>query len=159
MSFDPNADFFAFEQDFAGTLRCIPMRVRLKLDSCGIKLSLRQWSQLPAEIRRDLMHLACESPSEQIVYRDRLIAFIEAHCDEPPKALGANDESLWRETTSVPGCVLAQAEQDDVAPPDLATWKTLHPLQRFALVKLARSRHENENFVPALREFDLLPAA
>lgn len=41
-------------------------------------------------------------------------------------------------------------------PPTATQWAALLPLQRFALVKLARSRHENENFVPAMREFGLL---
>ena len=34
-------------------------------------------------------------------------------------------------------------------------WKNLNPLQRFALTKLTRGGHENENFLPALREFGL----
>ncbi|GCD54512.1 hypothetical protein NBRC3188_3209 [Acetobacter pasteurianus NBRC 3188] len=34
---------FNFEMDFATSLRCIPMIVRMKLDLCGVKLSLRQW--------------------------------------------------------------------------------------------------------------------
>ncbi|WP_336944664.1 nitrate reductase associated protein [Asaia sp. HN010] len=156
MSFDPHSDFFAFEQDFAGTLRCIPMRVRLKLDCCGIKLSLRQWSQFPPQTRRDLLNQPCETAPDQAAYHDRLLALIAAHCDEPPKALASNDDLLWRDTSSVPDCVLAQALRDDVQPPSLTVWQTLDPLQRFVLVKLARSRHENENFVPALQEFDLI---
>jgi hypothetical protein len=31
----------------------------------------------------------------------------------------------------------------------------LTPLQRFALIKLTRSQHENNNFLPALIEFGL----
>jgi len=34
-------------------------------------------------------------------------------------------------------------------------WKNLNSLQRFALIKLTRGGHENENFIPALREFGL----
>ena len=32
----------------------------------------------------------------------------------------------------------------------------LSPLQRFTLVKLSRAKHDNVNFVPAMREFGLL---
>ena len=46
---------FAFELDFAGTLRCIPMVVRFKLDQAGIKLTLRQWSRLDRAERQDLV--------------------------------------------------------------------------------------------------------
>jgi hypothetical protein len=34
-------------------------------------------------------------------------------------------------------------------------WAALSPLQRFALIKLSRSSHENSNFLPALKEFQL----
>ena len=36
-------------------------------------------------------------------------------------------------------------------------WAALAPLQRFALYKLTRPGHKNENFLPAMREFTLLP--
>lgn len=35
-------------------------------------------------------------------------------------------------------------------------WAALHPLQRFALVKLVRPGHEGHNIGPALKEFGLL---
>jgi len=44
----PYPGVFAFKLDFGGTLRCIPMSVRLKLDQTGIRLSLKQWNKLPA---------------------------------------------------------------------------------------------------------------
>ncbi|MGK7938235.1 MAG: nitrate reductase associated protein, partial [Xenococcaceae cyanobacterium] len=34
-------------------------------------------------------------------------------------------------------------------------WKSLTPLQRFALIKLSRPSHENKNFLPAAKEFGL----
>ena len=40
---------FDFEADFAHGLRCIPMVVRLKLDRCLIRLSLKQWSRFGGE--------------------------------------------------------------------------------------------------------------
>jgi hypothetical protein len=38
----------------------------------------------------------------------------------------------------------------------LEQWETLTPLQRFALIKLGQPSHESHNFLPALREFELL---
>jgi Conserved nitrate reductase-associated protein (Nitr_red_assoc) len=35
-------------------------------------------------------------------------------------------------------------------------WATLTPDQRFALLKLSRSNHENRNFLPALKEFQVI---
>ncbi|MEN9210118.1 MAG: nitrate reductase associated protein [Thermostichus sp. DG02_2_bins_29] len=40
-------------------------------------------------------------------------------------------------------------------PISLDFWKNLEDLQRFALIKLSRSNHENKNFLPALQEFGL----
>lgn len=147
---------FGFEQDFAGSLRCIPMCVRMKLDLTGIKLSLRQWSQLRPDERRELLERACVTPDEQSRYHAHLLSLIAQRCDAPPKPLPANEDHLWRDSAAIPDCVLQQAASDRVSPPTPEAWGTLTSLQRFALVKLARSRHENENFVPALREFGLL---
>jgi len=40
------AIYFQFEKDFVEDgIRCIPMMVRFKLDACGIKLRLKEWSK------------------------------------------------------------------------------------------------------------------
>ena len=44
----------------------------------------------------------------------------------------------------------------DVTPPTVAQWAALSPLQRFAIFKLTRPGHTNENFEPAMREFGLI---
>jgi len=36
--------FFDFEADFVLSLRCIPMIVRYKLDTYGVKLKLAHWN-------------------------------------------------------------------------------------------------------------------
>jgi hypothetical protein len=41
--------YFAFENDFVDTFRCIPMIVRYKLDTCGIKLKLPEWVKLSVD--------------------------------------------------------------------------------------------------------------
>jgi hypothetical protein len=38
----------------------------------------------------------------------------------------------------------------------ITQWQNLTPLQRFALIKLSTSNHENSNFLPALQEFGLM---
>ena len=52
---------FAFEDDFVASLRCVPMAVRFKLDACGVKLSLRQWSRFSQAERRELLLAPCET--------------------------------------------------------------------------------------------------
>jgi hypothetical protein len=56
------AKFFEFESDFAqDSIKCIPMIVRFKLDACGIKLRLSEWSRMSAEERQTLVNLPVEN--------------------------------------------------------------------------------------------------
>lgn len=150
---------FDFERDFAGSLRCIPMIARQKLDIVGIKLSLRQWSRFTREERGQLADLPCETVPEQAAYRALVVHLIATRSDEPLRHLVTRGLEAWSDADHMPDAVKTQAQADGIAPPTATQWATLQPLQRFALVKLARSKHENENFVPAMLEFGLLHEA
>ena len=52
---DSASHCFAFEQDFIGNWRCIPLCVRRKLDLCGVKLKLNHWLELSHEQRQALV--------------------------------------------------------------------------------------------------------
>lgn len=151
-----NSKIFGFERDFAGSLRCIPMITRQKLDMIGIKMTLRQWSRLSHEERSRLVDMPCQTQSEQDAYRAFVLDRIAARADEPVRYLGEQGLEEWQQSEAVPQAVLTQAQTDLVAPPTSQQWAALTPLERFALIKLARSQHENENFVPALKEFGIL---
>jgi len=150
------AMIFEFERDFAGSLRCIPMIARQKLDMVGIKMTLRQWSRLSREERSRLVDMPCEAKSEQDAYRALVQGLIAARADEPVRFLAMQGLEDWREADRMPEAVLMQAQADGVPAPTPEQWAALVPLERFALIKLARSKHENENFVPALKEFGML---
>jgi len=144
---------FAFESDFAGSLRCIPMAVRLKLDLSGIKLSLRQWSQFTRDDRAALLTEPDLATFTRIV--ETLVA---TKTDEPLKPLPAAEAADWEDTAQVPAAVSGFAQEQGVAAPSKTQWATLSRLQRFTLLKLSRAHHDNINFLPALREFGLLKA-
>jgi len=146
---------FDFEKDFAGSLRCIPMIARMKLDLCGVKLTLRQWSQLSHAERTELVDMPCPSAEGSKAYRERVLALIEERADEAARFLPPENHDGWRHTNAMPDAVRLQADADAISPPTPEQWAVLSPLQRFALIKLARSKHENENFVPAMKEFGL----
>jgi len=146
---------FAFEQDFAGSLRCIPMAVRFKLDICGIKLFLRQWSRLDRPERRWLLEMPCKSEHEVAIYRSTLMAFILRQTGEVAKPINADEEVTWKVSGTVPEVVLLQAAARGIEPPTGDQWQRLSDLQRFALLKLTREGHDNENFVPAMTEFGI----
>ncbi|NHN88422.1 nitrate reductase associated protein [Acetobacter conturbans] len=144
---------FEFERDFAGSLRCIPMLARMKLDLCGIKLSLRQWSRFSHEERATLVDLPFENDADKEAYRALLLTLIETRTDEPARFLATDSFEEWEKAHTVPDIVATQAIRDGIREPTLLEWRNLTPLQRFSLVKLSRCSHENANFRPAMREF------
>lgn len=146
--------FFQFEADFVTSLRCIPMQVRYKLDTCGVKLKLTHWHQLSTPQRQALVSLPCETATEISAYRHQLRQWVQAQTGEFPKDLALPDPDPWGITTELPDSVQAEAEAVG-HPLSLGQWQALSSLQRFALIKLSRSGHENRNFLPALVEFGL----
>ena len=152
----PYPGVFRFEVDFGGTLRCIPMSVRMKLDQAGIKLSLRQWNRIPPAQRRELVERPCTTRPETEAYRQDLVSLVEAHTDMALEFAPAETAPPWADASAVPERIGAWARGLGVAPPTEEQWAALTPLQRFALFKLTRPGHKNENFLPAMREFSLL---
>jgi len=159
--FDPQArpaypGVFAFETDFAGTLVCIPMSVRMKLDQVGIKLSLKQWNRMPEEARRELIDRSCTEAAATADYRGFLIGLIEKFTASAAEQLPPEPAPAWADATEVPERITRWAQAVGVPGPSPGQWAALTPLQRFTLFKLTRPGHSNENFVPAMREFRLL---
>jgi hypothetical protein len=146
---------FAFEQDFAGSLRCIPMITRFKLDLCGVKLTLRQWSQFGRATRAALVSAPCEAPEEVAAYRAALMDNIHTETEEPPKLFDVDLTPEWAEATRTAEAVSVWATKIGLAPPSDAEWRALSDLQRFTLIKLTRAGHDNDNFYPAMVEFGL----
>ena len=134
------------------------MVVRFKLDRCGVKLSLRQWSKMGAVNRTSLLAMRCDTAAEIETYRIAVIHLATAHCAEVIKRLPGDPEPAWANPSRVPGDVLRQAADLRVEPPSPQSWSRLSTLQRFALLKLARSDHDNHNFIPAMREMRLIGA-
>jgi hypothetical protein len=149
--------FFAFEADFTESLRCIPMIVRYKLDTCGVKLKLSHWNQLSQIERQQLVAAPCITATESADYRAQLHAWVQHHSGDLPSDLPLEAQPAWMDVTQIPASVVAAATavSHELT---LAQWGELSPLQRFALIKLSRSQHENANFLPALREFHLASA-
>ena len=150
------AGVFEFEKDFIGSLNCIPMSVRLKLDCCGVKLSLKQWNQLPAEERERLLSLPCDSAETTANYRRQLLDMVEAHTGRAPGGLAVDASPEWAVDDGIPEQLRAHLAALHLPSLTVAQWAQLGRLQRFALLKLSRPGHDNGNFVPALREFGLL---
>lgn len=150
-----SAKYFQFETDFVGSLQCIPMIVRMKLDDCGVKLKLVHWNQFDRAERQQLVDLPCTTAEQRQVYQEWLQNLIMAKTGQPAKELPVDPNPPWLDTATIPDSVLNKAEASS-ARISLEQWSNLNPAQRFALIKLSRPSHENKNFVPALEEFGIL---
>jgi hypothetical protein len=150
-----SANYFQFEADFVGTLQCIPMLVRMKLDNCGVKLKLAHWNQFSQAEREALVDLPCTTPNQRQTYRKWLQDLIIAKTGQPAKELAIESNPLWLNRTNIPDSVQTKAQEHQVSL-SLDQWSNLNPTQRFALIKLSRPSHENKNFIPALQEFGIL---
>lgn len=146
--------FFAFETDFVDTLRCIPMIVRYKLDTCGLKLKLPEWVKLNQAEKRELAVRPCYTASEITHYRQYLLERVAERCQKTVSDLPPVDAS-WEQLGAVPAEVQEKAAEWNCRPLSLAQWIQLDVMQRFTLVKLSRSGHEGRNFPRALAEFGL----
>ncbi len=147
--------YFKFEDDFVTSLRCIPMSVRYKLDTCGIKLKLAHWNQFPQDVRLQLVEQPTTTSTEIQAYRTLLYNLAEQYTDIPLKDLPIDQNPAWMDETTIPETVQQKSEEMKVNISQLQ-WQKLTPLQRFALIKLSRPSHENHNFLPALKEFNLI---
>jgi hypothetical protein len=149
---------FAFEDDFVSTLRCVPMAVRFKLDACGIKLTLRQWSRFTREDRQDLLTAPCETAEEIDAYGVALVDLVALRTGENARPLAIPPCGQWEDPHRIAPVVIDYARSLGVRPPDRSQWAALTRLQRFVLIKLTRDNHDNVNFLPAMAEFGLLEA-
>lgn len=150
-----DSTIFQFETDFAGALYCIPMAVRRKLDLCGVKVSLKQWNRFTLEQREHLVARECDTPEELGAYQREVVRLLDARAGDTPELLDPDVGAEWKDTSVIPQRLLDYCEERDVPAPSLAQWAALTELQRFALFKLTRPGHTNENFLPAMREFGL----
>lgn len=146
--------FFQFEADFVESLRCVPMQVRYKLDTCGVKLKLEHWHKFSQGDRERLVTHPCSTPTAIANYRDLVQATVLQYTETPAKDLPIDPAPPWLQVDQVPPDIQAQAEKFETAIA-VDQWATLIPLERFALCKLSRPGHENRNFRSALREFGL----
>ena len=148
------SEFFQFEADFVESLRCVPMQVRLKLDTCGVKLKLPQWNKFNSDDRQRLVDTPCAMEPEIAAYRELLHQMILQRTGDTATDLAIDPHPDWENITIIPKSVQEKAQDVGVTLIP-AEWALLTPLRRFALIKLSLSGHENHNFLPALKEFRL----
>jgi hypothetical protein len=131
------------------------MIVRLKLDTCGVKLKLAEWNRFTQPECQQLVELPCDRDSDIATYRDYVSQLIFEHTAHEASLLAIDPHPAWSNDREIPESVTTKAAQEGITI-ESSQWADLTPIQRFALIKLTRSQHENNNFLPALQEFGLL---
>lgn len=147
---DQSSHCFAFEKDFIGNWRCIPLCLRRKLDLAGVKMRLNHWLALDQDQRGELV--AWPDDAEGLVAMAGRIRHLTASMpDGEARSLPVAREEPWQAGGALPAEIAASAvglgvqiRQED--------WNALTELERFALCKLARPGHDHHNLPAALAE-------
>ena len=146
---------FKFEEEFMeGSIRCIPMMVRLKLDVCGIKLKLAEWNELTLHERNELMVKSCTEVTEISAYRKLIQELVLSKTGSGATDFPIDEHPAWKILDQIQPALVEKLNEFGWTL-SIEKWKTLTNLQRFALLKLSRPSHENKNFTKAMKEFGL----
>ena len=141
---------FAFEADFMGSWRCIPLCVRRKLDLAGVKLKLAHWLALDQTERQQLVDWP-DGPQDLQDFALHLKQRTAAMGDGPVGELPIPLAPPWRQ--GKPPAALIATLHPMGKTMSRRQWRRLSELERFALCKLARPGHDHHNLAPALAEF------
>jgi hypothetical protein len=146
---------FEFESELEANLAYIPMAGRLKLDQCGIKLSLAEWQRLSEYRRQELLRTPCDGEGAIANYRQLLCSLVKQCTGAEPPTIPVAPHPPWTDR-DVPEQLARAVTAIGIAVPSPARWRMLTALERFALLKLSREGRDHRNLEPALREFGLL---
>lgn len=148
-------EYFDFEEDFMEhNIRCIPMIVRFKMDAVGIKLKLAEWSKFTKEERVNLALMPAVDMDSMDLYHKYLLELVVKHTGNLPTIMPINAYPDWKELKAIPSRLLIATHSLNISF-KLIQWQKLTTLQRFALMKLCKSGHENKNLPKAFNEFGL----
>jgi hypothetical protein len=148
-----DSDLLGFETGMADTLEFIPMSVRMKLDLCGLKISLAQWRGLPLAARQVAMEVRCETAVEIQRARRYFSHSVDAFGLGPLTRVRV-DTRAWQAQGGVPAIVALAMEALGLPPIGAANWAGLSDFHRFTLVKLTRQGRVR-SLQAAIEEFGL----
>ena len=141
---------FAFEQDFIGNWRCIPLCVRRKLDLSGVKLKLNHWLALTQDQRQQLVDWPDTRDALEAL-RDHLRQCTSSMLCGQVKDLDPVTAAPWQQGDRLPEeLVCAAAVRGIELTP--THWRDISELDRFALCKLVRPGHDHHNLEAAFSE-------
>ena len=142
---------FSHEAEYYPQLSRVPLHVRMKLDTAGIKLSLRQWLDFSLEERNVLCHLPVEHREELEAFSGYLGFLCRKYDGKEAQAMPAESSRPWEDLGRLPERI-AQKSQEQGPPVSLEEWRNWQPAERYALYKTAVSESEPEKFFAVLAD-------
>lgn len=107
--------FFQFEADFVESVRCIPMQIRMKLDTCVVKLKLSHSNQFSLQERQRLVEMSCGTEAEIAAYREYLKRLVVGKTGKLVGELAIDLHPLWLDPETVPVTIKEKAAEFDAA--------------------------------------------
>lgn len=143
---------FDFESGYSADLHFLPMAMRYRLDLAGIKIGLKAWMGIPVHDRFALAAYPIAPGDGAAGFKEEAARVLFANAREQIESIPKADPEEWGISIRPPEPVRLACE---IAGMSMETdaWKRLGELQRYALLKLSKSRREPEAFGRAWREF------
>ena len=143
---------FKFEDEIYGSLYCVPMAVRRKLDRLGVKIGLKQWQTLGRGERLAICHLPAESEEEADALKLFIQETVQSRSGEPPRSIPDTDRIAADPPPDPPPTLVEHLGALGVAL-DRTAWSRLDSDERYALVKLGGGKQHSHNLKAAATEF------
>ena len=145
---------YQFESEVYESLDRMPLEVRMKLDSTGARISLKDWGGYTLEERRALCNLPVEAEEKGGGFVSYLLKLVlkYKYKGEDLELVVPTSKLPWEDKNEPPPTVLelSQSFGISVSSEEWARWDSF---QRYALYKLSISKNEPEIFHEALEEF------
>ena len=147
---------FQFEQDKYYALRRFPMAMRIKLDLCGLKLSIRDWSKFSRADRERLAAMPYATDAQLAAFRQAALKCVADIAGDSTETDPCERPAAWEIIDQLPATTCELIAAHGIPAPTPEQWAALTELQRYALVKLTREGAKNEKLPAALKEFGFL---
>ena len=153
-----NQILFNFENEYKNDLHFIPLAIRYKLDTLGLKIGLDAWLRLSIEERFELLNSPFDFERQfipeayRIEFKNLLNEYLTRRGEPEAKIISIINSENWSKANPIPDCVLKSMHENGLIPENL-DWNSLSELKRFILWKLALSARQKETFPKAFEEF------
>lgn len=147
----PIVRLFAYENSYREDLHFMPISMRFRLDGAGLKIGLDTWLLLPVPLRFELAGMPATAEKDIADFGGRLAMVLASIPGAQAPAPVDVDPTEWGAQSPLPECIRRICESLGIPMSD-RLWMALDALERYALVKLSRSKRQPEAFLMVWEE-------